>query len=93
MLTPKTHALQVDRLIVHIWEAVEVFPSASDTQVHPRVHYVDETGDFNLAPCGAVCEGVNELREREFPSLAKEGCREAAGVSGANASPIGRSNE
>jgi len=24
-------------------------------------------------------EGVNELREREFPSLAKEGCREAAG--------------
>ena len=42
---------------------------------------------------GAVIEGVNELREREFPSLAKEGCREAAGVSGANASPIGRSNE
>ena len=29
-------------------------------------------------PC-AVIEGVNELREREFPSLAKEGCREAAG--------------
>ena len=27
----------------------------------------------------AVIEGVNELREREFPSLAKEGCREAAG--------------
>jgi len=24
---------------------------------------------------------VNELREREFPSLAKEGCREAAGWS------------
>ena len=42
---------------------------------------------------GADNEGVNELREREFPSLAKEGCREAAGVSGANASPIGRSNE
>ena len=42
---------------------------------------------------GAAYEGVNELREREFPSLAKEGCREAAGVSGANASPIGRSNE
>ena len=42
---------------------------------------------------GAVYEGVNELEEREFPSLAKEGCREAAGVSGANASPIGRSNE
>ena len=28
---------------------------------------------------GAVYEGVNELGEREFPSLAKEGCREAAG--------------
>jgi len=38
-------------------------------------------------------KGVNELREREFPSLAEEGCREAAGVSGGNASPIGRSNE
>ena len=25
--------------------------------------------------------------------LTKEGCREAAGVSGANANPIGRSNE
>jgi len=28
---------------------------------------------------GAVYQGVNELREREFPSLAEEGCREAAG--------------
>ena len=27
----------------------------------------------------AAYEAVNELREREFPSLAKEGCREAAG--------------
>jgi len=42
---------------------------------------------------GAVYQGVNELKEREFPSLAKEECREAAGVSGANASPIGRSIE
>jgi len=32
-----------------------------------------------LSDVGAVYEGVNELREREFPSLAKEGCREAAG--------------
>jgi hypothetical protein len=28
---------------------------------------------------GPVYEGVNELDEREVPSLAKEGCREAAG--------------
>jgi hypothetical protein len=28
---------------------------------------------------GAVLQGVNELKVREFPSLAKEGCREAAG--------------
>ena len=28
---------------------------------------------------GAVYEGANELKGRELPSLAKEGCREAAG--------------
>jgi hypothetical protein len=35
--------------------------------------------DFAVEGLWAVIEGVNELREREFPSLAKEGCREAAG--------------
>ena len=33
---------------------------------------------LSLENC-AVIQGVNELKEREFPSLAKEGCREAAG--------------
>jgi hypothetical protein len=37
---------------------------------------------------GAVDQGVNELKERELPSLQRRGAREAAGVSGANASPI-----
>ena len=32
-----------------------------------------------MTAVGAVYEGVNELKERELPSLAKEGCREAAG--------------
>ena len=34
---------------------------------------------YSLLRVGAVIEGVNELDEREVPSLAKEGCREAAG--------------
>jgi len=32
------------------------------------------------------------MENRDIASLDKEGCREAAGESGANASPIGRSN-
>jgi len=31
------------------------------------------------APEGAVYQGVNKLKKRELPSLAKEGCREATG--------------
>jgi len=42
-------------------------------------------------PANSICSLPSPTKNREDP--AKEGFREAAGVRGANASPIGRSNE